>query len=111
MLVAPDAAHSQLRLDSCRTWTIQGKRGYVATWGDGERWFIYCSPGSARRWNRIRQALSPLGRCTQDGVTIGDLIREGKLLEVHCGAYRLARTEWQGPAGVPFQAGPGVAGG
>jgi hypothetical protein len=67
MLVALDAAHSQLRLDSCRTWTIRGKRGYLATWGNGVRWLIYCAPGSARKWNRIRQALSPLGRCTQDG--------------------------------------------
>jgi hypothetical protein len=67
MVVALDAAQSQLRLDACRTWTIQGKRGYVATWGDGKQWFIYCSPGSARKWGNIRRALSPLGRCTQDG--------------------------------------------
>src|SRR5262245_40997939 len=28
---------------------------------------IYCAPGSSRKWNNIRQALSPLGKCTQDG--------------------------------------------
>jgi hypothetical protein len=67
MLVALDAAHSQLRLDACRTWTIQGKHGYLATWVDGKRWFFYCSPGSARKWGNIRRALSPLGGCTQDG--------------------------------------------
>ena len=38
MLMALDAAHSQLRLDSCRAWAIRGKRGYVATWCDGKRW-------------------------------------------------------------------------
>ena len=67
MLVALEAAHNQLRLDSCRTWTIRGKRGYAATWGDGKRWFIYCSPGSARKWGNIRRAISPLGSCTQNG--------------------------------------------
>ena len=67
MLTALDAAGNQMRLDECRTWTIRGKRGYLATWGDGRRWLIFCSPGSARKWNRIRMALAPLGRCTQDG--------------------------------------------
>ena len=67
MLTALDAAGTQMRLDECRTWTIMGKRGYVATWGDGARWFIYCAPGSSRKWNNIRQALSPLGKCTQAG--------------------------------------------
>jgi hypothetical protein len=67
MLVALDAAHSQLRVDACRTWTIRDKRGYAATRSDGKWWPIYCSPGSARKWNKIRQALSPLGRCAQDG--------------------------------------------
>jgi hypothetical protein len=44
-----------------------GKRGYVATWGDGARWFIYCAPGSSRKWNNLRRDLSHLGKCTQDG--------------------------------------------
>jgi hypothetical protein len=35
--------------------------------GDGARWFIYCAPGSSKKWNNIRRALSPLGKCTQDG--------------------------------------------
>ena len=67
LLTALDAAGNQMRLDECRTWTITGKRGYVATWGDGARWFIYCAPGSARKWDNIRRALSPLGKCTQAG--------------------------------------------
>jgi hypothetical protein len=67
MLTALDAAGNQMRLDECRTWTIMGKRGYVATWGDGARWFIYCAPGSGRKWNNLRRDLSHLGKCTQDG--------------------------------------------
>ena len=67
MLTALDVAGNQMRLDECRTWTIMGKRGYVATWGDGARWFIYCAPGSGRKWNNLRRDLSPLGKCTQDG--------------------------------------------
>ena len=67
MLTALDAAQSRMRLDACRAWTLRGKRGYLATWGDGHRWFIYCCPGTIGKWNRMRQALSPLGRCTQDG--------------------------------------------
>src|SRR5262245_24394302 len=67
MLTALDAAGNQMRLDECRTWIIMGKWGYVATWGDGARWFNYCAPGSARRWDKIRRALSPLGKCTQEG--------------------------------------------
>jgi hypothetical protein len=35
MLTALDAAHSQLRLDQCRTWTIKGKRGYLSSRLDG----------------------------------------------------------------------------
>jgi hypothetical protein len=58
MLTALDAAGNQMRLDECRTWTIRGKRGYLATWGDGKRWFIYCAPGSGRKWNNLRHALS-----------------------------------------------------
>jgi hypothetical protein len=56
-----------MRLDECRTWTSRGKRGYLATWGDGARWFIYCAPGSSRKWNNLRRDLSHLGKCTQDG--------------------------------------------
>ena len=67
MLTALDAAGNQMRLDECRAWTIRGKRGYVATWGDGARWFIYCAPGSGRKWNNLRRDLSHLGKCTQDG--------------------------------------------
>ncbi len=67
MLTALDAAQSQMRLDACRAWTLRGKRGYLATWGDGHRRFIYCCPGTVGKWNRMRQALSPLGHCTQDG--------------------------------------------
>ena len=67
MLTALDAAGNQMRLDECRAWTIRGKRGYVATWGDGARWFIYCAPGSSRKWNNLRRDLSPLGKCTQAG--------------------------------------------
>jgi hypothetical protein len=67
MLTALDAAGNQMRLDECRTWTIRGKRGYVATWGDGKQWFIYCAPGSGRKWNNLRRDLSHLGKCTQDG--------------------------------------------
>src|SRR5262245_45772859 len=58
MLTALDAAGNQMRLDECRTWTIMGKRGYVATWGEGARWFIYCAPGSARKWDNIHRALT-----------------------------------------------------
>jgi hypothetical protein len=67
MLTALDAAGNQMRLDECRTWTIRGKRGFLATWGDGQRWLIFCSVASARKWNRLRMALASLGRCTQDG--------------------------------------------
>jgi hypothetical protein len=67
LLTALDAAGNQMRLDECRTWTIMGKRGYVATWGDGARWFIYCAPGSGRKWNNLRRDLSHLGKCTQGG--------------------------------------------
>src|SRR5262245_24428537 len=73
MLVALDAARNQLRLDECRCWNIRGKRGYAATWGDGKRWFIYCAPGSARKWNNFRRALSHLGKCTQDGDDEGNI--------------------------------------
>jgi hypothetical protein len=76
MLTALDAAGSQMRLDECRTWTIRGKRGYLATWG--KRWFIYCAPGSSRKWNNIRQALSPLGKFTQAGDAEG-IIRLDRL--------------------------------
>jgi hypothetical protein len=48
-----------------RRLAIMGKRGYLATWGDGARWFIYCAPGSTRKWNNLRRDLSHLGKCTQ----------------------------------------------
>ena len=42
-------------------------RGYLATWGDVARWFIYCASGSGRKWNNIRRDLQHLGKCTQNG--------------------------------------------
>jgi hypothetical protein len=66
MLVALDAAHSQLRLDSCRTWTIMGKRGLAATLG-GRQAVVHLL--RARIGQEVGQhpALSHLGKCTQDG--------------------------------------------
>lgn len=55
---ALDAASNALRLDECRTWTIRGSRGHVATWGDGERFLLYVECRSAQHWTWTKKRLA-----------------------------------------------------
>jgi hypothetical protein len=68
--VALNAAHSAMRRDECRLWTICGSRGYGATWGDGQTWMVVVNSATPRRWTFIKQRMAAfpgLSQVTQDG--------------------------------------------
>jgi hypothetical protein len=66
LLVALDAAESQLRRDECGWWVIRGRRGSVQTWGDGTTWVAYVRCRSARHWTSTKSRLGFMS-VTQDG--------------------------------------------
>src|SRR5436190_3451138 len=66
LLNALNAWESALRRDDCGAWRINGKRGHVFTWGDGQSWVLYIQAGSPRRWSNIKKQLA-FCRVTQDG--------------------------------------------
>jgi hypothetical protein len=71
---ALNAANSAMRRDDYSLWTIQGSRGYAATWGDGQTWMLAINSVAPRRWTFIKQNLavfSGLAQVTQDGDTEG----------------------------------------
>ena len=72
LLNALDASPSTLRLDACRLWTLQGRRGYLSTWGDGTSFLIaLCCPSAlAWAWAKKRLAFCAI---TQDGDSEGVL--------------------------------------
>jgi hypothetical protein len=69
ILVALDAAATQLRKDECGAYGIRGARGHIYTWGDAGRakYLLYVRCTSKGQWTRIRRALTTSGKCTQDG--------------------------------------------
>ena len=66
LLVALDAASSQLRRDDCGSWVIAGRRGAIQTWGDGETWLVYVRCRSRQHWTFTKRRL-PFMTVTQEG--------------------------------------------
>ena len=66
LLVALDAAPSQLRRDECGWWTIGGRHGAINTWGDGKTWMAVVTSRSARHWTITKRRLAFM-TVTQDG--------------------------------------------
>jgi hypothetical protein len=66
LLYALRASENGLRRDDCGAWRINGKRGHVFIWGDGQSWVLYVQAGSPRRWCNIKKQLA-FCRVTQDG--------------------------------------------
>ena len=66
LLVALDAAPSQLRRDECGWWIIGGRRGAIHTWGDGKTWVVYVMGRSTRHWTMTKRRLAFM-TVTQDG--------------------------------------------
>ena len=67
---ALNAARNAVRLDECRLWTVQGSRGYVSTWGDGQTWMLAVGSKTPRHWTFAKQRLASLpglAQVTQDG--------------------------------------------
>jgi len=64
--VALEVTPGAMKLDDCRCWTLQGKHGYAATWGDGRSLMLVVSARSALAWSWAKKRL---GFCavTQDG--------------------------------------------
>jgi hypothetical protein len=66
LLVALDAAPSQLRRDECGWWIIGGRRGAIHTWGDGRTWLAYVRCRSRQHWTFTKRRLAFM-TVTQDG--------------------------------------------
>lgn len=66
LLVALDAAPSQLRRDECGSWIIAGRRGAIHTWGDGKTWLAYVRCRSRQHWTFTKRRLAFM-TVTQDG--------------------------------------------
>jgi hypothetical protein len=66
LLVALDAAPSQLRRDECGWWIIGGRRGAIHTWGDGKTWVACVRCRSKQHWTFTKRRLA-LMTVTQDG--------------------------------------------
>jgi len=47
-----------LRRDECGAWRIDGSRGSIHTWGDGQTWALYVACRSARHWMATKARLS-----------------------------------------------------
>ena len=65
-----NAARNAVRLDECRLWTVQGSRGYVSTWGDGQTWMLAVGSKTPRHWTFAKQRMASfpgLAQLTQDG--------------------------------------------
>jgi len=70
MREALNAARNAVRLDECRLWTVQGSRGYVSTWGDGQTWKLAVGSKTPRHWTFVKQRIAAfpgLAQLTQDG--------------------------------------------
>ena len=70
MREALNAAHSAVRLDECRLWTVRGSRGYVSTSGDGQTWMLAVGSKTPRHWTFTKQRIAAfpgLAQVTQDG--------------------------------------------
>ncbi len=66
LLLALDAAQSQLRRDECGWWVINGRHGSIQTWGDGTTWVACIRCRSARHWTITKRRLGFM-TVTQDG--------------------------------------------
>lgn len=66
LLVALDAAPSQLRRDEAGWWSIGGRHGAITTWGDGRSWMVHVVCRSARQWTITKRRLRFM-TVTQDG--------------------------------------------
>lgn len=68
-----DVSPTRLRLDECRTWSIQGRySNSITTYGDGRRYILYLECHSARAWNSAKNRL-PFMTVMQDGDLEGTL--------------------------------------
>ena len=68
-LDALNGAKSSLKLDPCRCWTIEGRKGNAYTWGDGQSWLLVVLETTVRKWNNLKASLQALPgtSLTQDG--------------------------------------------
>ena len=61
-----DAASSALRRDECGDYRINGSRGHIFPWGDGQTWWVMFSTRSKQHWTWTKKRL-PFVQITQDG--------------------------------------------
>jgi hypothetical protein len=73
LLDALGAPERALRLDDCEAWRIQGSRGHIYGWGDGQAWVMYCCCRSSRSWTSTKKRLAGFFTVTQDGDSEGCL--------------------------------------
>jgi len=66
LLIALDAAPSQLRRDECGWWIIGGRHGVINTWGDGKTWGFFVRCRSKQHWTFTKRRLAFM-TVTQDG--------------------------------------------
>jgi hypothetical protein len=59
-------AKAAMILDDCELWIIEGKRGYISSWGDGETFLIYVGCRSSKHWIATKKRLE-FCKVTQDG--------------------------------------------
>jgi hypothetical protein len=98
LLSALNAAKTSLRLDECRAWRINGRRGHIAAWGDGKSWLLFVQCRSARHWTATKARLS-FCRVTQDGDDEGVLRLDRLPTKAEAAAIRKALAIRQtGPA-------------
>jgi hypothetical protein len=72
LLIALDAAPSQLRRDEAGWWVIAGRHGTLQTWGDGRTWLAYVRCRSRQHWTFTKRRLAFM-TVTQDGEEEGCL--------------------------------------
>ena len=75
LIVARDAlriAKNTLGLDECGLWCLQGSRGRITTWGEGE-WLLFSTTHerTVREWRFIVRQLEPFVTMTQNCETEG----------------------------------------
>jgi hypothetical protein len=76
LIEALDASRLGLRVDQYGAWRINGRKGHVYTWGDGEGFLIYVGLQSARAWSAVKKKLA-FCQLTQDGECEGCFRRSG----------------------------------
>lgn len=96
-LKAIGATPNALRLDSCECWTVRGRFGYAATWGDGQGFLlVFVGEGRPKQWTYDKKRLH-FCRVTVDGHDEGTLhldhlptAEEGKAIRTALGIRKEA---------------------